>query len=87
MANIKSAIKRIQITDRNTKRNRSARSEIKTYTKKFDEAIEKGEADQAQEILKTLDKKLKRASLKSAVSENYANRHLSRLHKKLNAVR
>lgn len=87
MANIKSAIKRIQITERNTKRNRSARSEIKTYTKKFNEAIEKGSADEAQELLKTLDKKLKRASLKSAISKNYANRHLSQLQKKLNAAR
>nr|WP_072514580.1 30S ribosomal protein S20 [Ndongobacter massiliensis] len=86
MANIKSAKKRILVAERNRIRNKSKKSEIKTYIKKFDAAIEAKEADQAQELLKVIDRKLKRASLSSAVSKNMASRKVSRLQRKLNAV-
>lgn len=85
MANIKSAKKRIDIAKRNTLRNKSKRSEINTYIKKFGTAIEENKAEEAKELLKTIDKKLKRASLKGAVSKNAANRRISTLQKKLNA--
>lgn len=39
MANIKSALKRIDITKKQTLRNKSRKSEIKTYIKKFDLAL------------------------------------------------
>ncbi len=85
MANIKSAKKRIEIAKRNTLRNKSKRSEINTYIKKFGVAIEENKGEEARELLKTIDKKLKRASLKGAVSKNAASRRISTLQKKLNA--
>lgn len=39
MANIKSALKRIDITKKQTLKNKSRKSEIKTYIKKFDLAL------------------------------------------------
>lgn len=40
MANIKSAIKRIQINERNRLRNKSYKSAVKTLTKKYHAALE-----------------------------------------------
>lgn len=84
MANIKSAKKRIVIAERNRLRNKSKRSEIKTYIRKFDQALEEEKTTEAQELLKVIDKKLKRASLSSGVSKNAASRRISKLQKKLN---
>lgn len=86
MANIKSAKKRIEVANRNRLANRSKKTEIKTYIKKFDQAIEANSPEEAQELLKVIDKKLKRASLSSAVSKNAASRKISQLQKKLNAA-
>lgn len=84
MANIKSAKKRIQTTKKKTALNRSRKSEIKTYIKKFDLAIENGNIEEAQELLKIIDKKLKRAAHKNVVHKNAASRKISSLTKKLN---
>ena len=86
MANIKSAKKRVEVAERNRMRNRSKRSEIKTYIKKFDAALQENSPQDAQEVLKVIDRKLKRASLGSAVSKNAASRTISRLQKRLNTV-
>ncbi|MDU6064027.1 MAG: 30S ribosomal protein S20, partial [Anaerococcus sp.] len=56
MANIKSAIKRIDVTRKQTARNKSAKSEIKTYVKKFEEAIANNDSEKANELFKTVDK-------------------------------
>ena len=42
LANIKSAEKRILITEKRTAINKARKSEIKTYIKKFDKAIDNG---------------------------------------------
>jgi len=84
LANIKSAKKRIQTTKKKTALNRSRKSEIKTYIKRFDLAIEEGNVEEAQELLKIIDKKLKRAAHKNVVHKNAASRKISSLTKKLN---
>ncbi|WP_300408011.1 30S ribosomal protein S20 [Lagierella sp.] len=84
MANIKSAIKRIGVTQRQTLENKVKKSEIKTYTKKFEEAVSSEKFDEAKELLKLIDKKLKKATSKNIIHKNTASRHLSRLAKKLN---
>lgn len=86
MANIKSAIKRIDVTRRQTARNKSVKSEIKTYVKKFEQAIENNEADKAKELFKTVDKKVKQAAAKNIIHKNQASRTSSRLAKKLNSL-
>ena len=84
MANIKSAKKRILITDKKTAVNKARKSEIKTYMKKFDTAIDNGNIEEAQVILKKLDKQLKRASHRGLLHMNNASRKISRLTKRLN---
>lgn len=84
MANIKSAKKRILINEKKAALNKSRKSEIKTYVKKFDEAIEAGNTDEAQELLKVIDRKVKKATHKNIYHDNAASRKISRLTKRLN---
>ncbi len=84
MANIKSAKKRILVTQKRTALNKSNKSEIKTYIKKFDSAVAKGEVEEARALLKIIDKKLKRAAYKNVIHMNAASRKVSRLTKALN---
>lgn len=84
LANIKSAEKRIRVINKKTEINKSRKSEIRTYIRKFDGAVEKGNFDEARELLKIIDKKLKRAATKNVVSKNAASRKVSRLTKRLN---
>ena len=54
MANIKSAIKRIQVAERNRVRNKSYKSAIKTLTKKYVTAVEHYSAqpsDEARQVV------------------------------------
>jgi len=84
LANIKSAEKRIRTIKKRTALNRSRKSEIKTYIKKFDLALGNGNIDEAKELLKIIDKKLKRAACKNVIHKNNASRKVSALTKKLN---
>jgi len=86
VANIKSAKKRILVTQKRTALNKSNKSEIKTYIKKFDGAVAKGEIEEARALLKIIDKKLKRAAHKNVIHMNAASRKVSRLTKALNKV-
>ncbi|WP_077368002.1 30S ribosomal protein S20 [Anaerosalibacter sp. Marseille-P3206] len=87
MANIKSAVKRIRVTETKTETNRMRKSEIKTYMRKFDEAIENGNFEEANELIKIIDRKLKKAVAKNTVHKNVASRRISHLTKKLNTLK
>jgi len=84
LANIKSAQKRILITEKKTAVNKARKSELKTYMKKFDAAIENGNLEEAKVLLKTLDKMLKKAAYKNIIHMNNASRKVGRLTRKLN---
>lgn len=84
MANIKSAQKRIKVTANKTATNKSIKSEIKTYIKRFETAVENNNFDEAKGLLSVVDKKLKRAAQKNIVHKNTASRKVSRLTKKMN---
>lgn len=84
MANIKSAEKRILVTEKRTALNKGRKSEIKTYIKKFESAVTAGDLVEAKVLLNVIDKKLKIAAHKNIVHKNAAARKVSRLTKKLN---
>lgn len=86
MANIKSAKKRILIINKKTEVNKSRKSEIKTYIKKFETALNEGNYEKAQEYLRICEKKLYQAAAKNSIHKNAAARKVSRLTKKLNKV-
>ncbi len=84
MANIKSAKKRILITEKKTLRNKSRKSEMKTYIKSFEALLAQGKVEEAREMLKVVDRKLKKASFHNLIHKNAAARKLSKLQLKLN---
>lgn len=84
MANIKSAKKRILVINKKTEVNKSRKSEIKTYIKKFETALNEGNYEKAQEYLRICEKKLYQAAAKNTIHKNAAARKVSRLAKKLN---
>ena len=83
MANIKSAIKRIDVTKKESLKNKSRKSEIKTYIKKFELALEENNLEVANELLRKIDKRLKQATLNSVFHKNAASKKVSKLSKKL----
>ncbi len=86
MANIKSAIKRIQVTERQALRNKSIKSAVKTQIKKVITAIENKDAAAAQTELKAAIKKISMAASKGIYHKNTAGRKVSRLTKLVNEM-
>lgn len=86
MANIKSAKKRILVTEKKTANNKIKKSAIKTYIRNFDQAIEEGNTEKAGELLKVIDKKLKKAAHRNIIHKNAASRKVSKLTKQLNSA-
>ncbi len=85
MANIKSAKKRINVNERKRLENKSRKSEIKTYVKKFQVDLDENNIDEARATLKIIDKKLKQAESKNVFHKNNVAKKVSKLTKKLNA--
>ncbi len=83
MPNIKSAKKRVLISEANYLRNKSYRSALKTALKKADAAIESKSAD-AAETVKVAVKKLDQAQAKGLLHRNAVARKKSQLANKLN---
>ena len=70
MANIKSAKKRIELTRNRTVINKSKKTEIKTYIKKFESALNAGNVEEARVLIKAIDRKLKKAASKNIIQSN-----------------
>lgn len=85
MPNIKSAIKRVKVSEKRRLRNASQKSALRTAVKAAETAIT-GNAESAQEALVLAAKKLDKAASKGLIHKNAANRKKSRLAKKLNAL-
>lgn len=81
MANIKSAIKRVQVNAKANAANTTAKSAMRTTIKKAETAITAG-ADNAQELVVAASKALDKAASKGLIHKNAAARKKSRLAKK-----
>ncbi len=86
LANIKSAEKRTRVIAKKTALNRARKSQMKTYIKKFEVALENGNYDDAKELLKVVESNLDKAASKNVISKNAASRKVSRLAKRLNSA-
>ena len=84
LANIKSAQKRILVTAKNTAANRMIKSQLKTAIRRFEEALEDANYDDAKTRLKFEEKKLYQAAAKGTIHKARASRKISRLAKRLN---
>ncbi len=67
--------------------NRVRKSQIKTQTKHFEQALSAGDAKAAEEQLRLAVKRLDKAASKSTMHKRTAARKKSRLAKKLNQLK
>ncbi len=86
MANIKSAKKRVLVTETKTARNKSTKSKIKTCIKKVETAVENGDKEVAQAELTTAISEIEKAASKGVYHKNNAARKVSRLTKLVNTM-
>lgn len=86
MANIKSAIKRIRVSERQRLRNKAAKSAMKTAIKKYLQALEANDAETARQRLQKAFSLIDKAAEKGIIHKNQAARRKSRLAKKLTNV-
>ena len=86
MPNIKSASKRVLTSQKAAAKNKSARSLIKTNTKKFDAAVTGGDRAAAEQAYKTVVKTVDRAATKGLIHKNKAARRKSSMTRKLNSI-
>ena len=86
MPNIKSAKKRVKVIEKKTLRNNMIKSAYKTAVKKFEQAIEAGNIEEAKTLFSEATKKIDQACTKGVIVKNTAARKKSNLSKKLNAA-
>ncbi len=84
LANIKSAIKKIKVINKKTARNRAIKSQLKTAVKRFEEALDLGNMEDAKAKLRFVEKKYKQAAAKNVIHKGKASRKISRLATRLN---
>ncbi|GAA4403798.1 30S ribosomal protein S20 [Fodinibacter luteus] len=86
MANIKSQLKRIKTNRAATERNKAIKSEFKTAIRKFREAADAGNADEAQAALRFASVKLDKAVSKGVIHKNQAANKKSAMAKRANGL-
>ena len=84
MPNIKSAIKRVLVNDKNRAHNATMKSTMRTTVKNAEVALAGDNVEAAKEALLTASKKLDKAASKGLIHKNAAARKKSRLAKRLN---
>ncbi|GER66957.1 30S ribosomal protein S20 [Weizmannia acidilactici] len=84
MPNIKSAIKRVKVSEKNNAQNTAAKSAMRTAVKKFEAAAANND-ENAKELLVNAIKHLDKAASKGLIHKNAANRKKARLMKKFSA--
>ena len=83
MANNPGAKKAIRKTERRTEVNKARRSRVRTFLRKFEEAVESGDAGAAKAAFTIAQSELMRAVGKGVVHRNTGARKVSRLHRQL----
>ena len=86
MANIKSAKKRIKVTETKTLRNKAIKSRVKTAIKKVDAAVAAGDKELAQANLLNAISAIDKATTKGVYHKNTSSRKVSRLTKAVNKL-
>ena len=86
MPNIKSAKKRVQLSEARNARNRAERSALKTTLKKFDAAVTEGNRTEAEGAYKVAVKTVDKAVAKGILHKNNAAHKKSALTLKLTAM-
>ena len=83
MPNIKSAKKRVKVTQKKTLINMSHKTALKTAIKKFEAAVEAGDKENAKVLFNEASKKLDQSVSRGILHKNNAARKKSQLALKL----
>jgi small subunit ribosomal protein S20 len=83
VANIKSQIKRNKQNEKRHQRNKAAKSALRTYVRKFREAADAGNVDEASEALRVACRQLDKAASKGVIHKNQAANRKSAITKRL----
>ncbi len=86
MPKIKSQISRLKTNARDTKVNRSRKSQLKTEMKKFDAVIDANKKEEMIEAVKQISSALDTTARSKSIHKNKAARTKSRLQKKVNKL-
>lgn len=86
MPNIKSAEKRVHTSEKRRAYNRSIKSRVKTLVKRFEEAVQGGVKETAEERYRIAASALDRAAAKGVVHKNLAARKKSNMARKLASI-
>ena len=84
MANIKSAIKRIRVINKQTAVNRSRKSKYRNAIKKMNSLLISKNKKEALAFLPKLNSELMRVAKTGIIKRNNASRNISRITKKIN---
>jgi small subunit ribosomal protein S20 len=82
VANIKSQIKRNKQNEKRHERNKAVKSSLKTAVRKFREAADAGEKDQAVELGRAANRALDKAVSKGVIHKNQAANRKSAISKR-----
>ena len=86
LANIKSAKKRILVTETRAARNKAIRSEVKTSIKKVEAAVAANDKEAAAAALVAATSEINKAATKGVYHKNTSSRKISRLNKAVNKM-
>lgn len=86
MANIKSQQKRNKTNEKARQRNKAVKSALRTYTRRFNEAVEAGETEKAEQAARVALRHLDKAASKGVIHKNQAANRKSAIAKKASAL-
>ncbi len=86
MANIKSQLKRIKTNEKARLRNKSVKSSLKTAVRRFREAADAGDREQADIALRQASRQLDKAASKGVIHSNQAANKKSAMAQRANAI-
>jgi small subunit ribosomal protein S20 len=86
VAHHRSALKRIRQTAKRTTVNRSRMSRIKTFIRKVEDAVARGDYDAARSAFAEAEPEVRRGVTKGVLHQNTASRRISRLSRRVKAL-
>jgi small subunit ribosomal protein S20 len=86
VANIKSQIKRVKTNEKRRVRNKSVRSSVRTAVRKFREAVEAGDGENAAVLQRAAARALDKAASKGVIHKNQAANRKSAMAKRIDTA-
>ena len=87
MANTKSALKAMRVSEKRRMINKTHRSKMRTYIRRAESVLHGGSPDETTETIESTIRVIDRTASKGIIHRNQAARRKSRLMKKLNQLK